>query len=335
MLTAGTAAGADGIVNEIWKKIPFIITIVIWLLFKLKIEYGLGLTSSFWRLWQLVGLPKVASPQEFTKYRYVCKSPTLQKWYLKTIMLSMQRVRKPSRVRALGFKKGMNPMFVTELLRRCLHLTHQWKHNVHIASLDVLTAFDLIDYNVLCNALRRRGWPPHFAASVLEQLLDNEAEACIPGLGKTKRVRVLRGGRQGGTETTDLWNDILEAQLADVVARWEQLGYGFTIDGSGLLHHSAGSLEGILMSLPIDGISVPSALSLGSGSSASSLGSSLPTSKAGSSTTTPKTSSSLTAGKVSSANTGPPMEPCKTPLLNPSRWSGLMSANSARQACLL
>ena len=41
-LTTNTAGGKDGIVGEIWRDLPFCMVVVIWILFRLKAEYGLG-----------------------------------------------------------------------------------------------------------------------------------------------------------------------------------------------------------------------------------------------------------------------------------------------------
>eukprot|EP00974_Lingulodinium_polyedra_P015754 1528223-Lingulodinium_polyedra.AAC.1 len=67
-ISTGTAAGNDGIVGEIWKDIPWCLVIVVWILFRLRAEYGIGVVSGSWRIWELVGLPKIRSPTCFDEF---------------------------------------------------------------------------------------------------------------------------------------------------------------------------------------------------------------------------------------------------------------------------
>eukprot|EP00973_Karenia_brevis_P006057 824479-Karenia_brevis.AAC.1 len=40
-----------------------------------------------------------------------------------------------------------------------------------------------------------------------------------------------KGGRQGGVETPELFNIIVESAVVDVVEKWRAENYGFTLDG--------------------------------------------------------------------------------------------------------
>ena len=45
------------------------------------------------------------------------------------------------------------------------------------------------------------------------------------------------GGRQGGTETPSLWNYLLEYILEELVAKWNDRGWGFRFDNGPLVNH--------------------------------------------------------------------------------------------------
>ena len=44
-LKDGTAGGKDGTVSEIWKSIPYILVVFIWVYFRLRSEFGAGQVS--------------------------------------------------------------------------------------------------------------------------------------------------------------------------------------------------------------------------------------------------------------------------------------------------
>ena len=106
-----------------------------------------------------------------------------------------------------------------------------------IASLDTKTAFDCILHTVLEKALQSAGLPLALIAAFLEQLADLRANMYIPGIGATPDFEYWRGGRQGGPETPDLFNFVLDYLFDDVVDCWNLLGVGFEIDQSGLFNH--------------------------------------------------------------------------------------------------
>ena len=99
--------------------------IVLWVLFRLKVEYGLGEVSDAWRVWELVGLPKIKCQNSFDGFSYICKPPVLQQWYVKSIVNAAERYRKPSIVQTYGFRKGRSPMLITELVRHLLFFSHE------------------------------------------------------------------------------------------------------------------------------------------------------------------------------------------------------------------
>ena len=237
-LNSGRAGGKDGTVSEIWQTVPFSLVIFIWILFRLGAEYGLGSVSEAWRTWELVGIPKITQPVSFGDFRYICKSAVLQKWYLKTLTDVALKYRKPSNVCTYGFRQGIGPMFITELLRRLLFISHEWGPTIAIGSFDVKTAFDSMDHEVVFGALVARGVPLHIAVALIRELRGLHADVSVPGVAEVVGLPVNSGGRQGGTETTLLWNILLEHGLEDLISSWATEGFGFSFDGAPLVNHA-------------------------------------------------------------------------------------------------
>ena len=56
-LKAGTAAGTDGVVSEIWRAAPLAVIIQIWQLFSRRIASGSSPVNEGWKSVGLIGLP--------------------------------------------------------------------------------------------------------------------------------------------------------------------------------------------------------------------------------------------------------------------------------------
>eukprot|EP00973_Karenia_brevis_P027460 3787098-Karenia_brevis.AAC.1 len=68
----------------------------------------------------------------------------------------------------------------------------------------------------------------------MQELVDIRADAEIPGVAKVQDIHVNMGGRQGGTETPNMWNWLLEYLFRDEVEKWSSSGYGFQFDNGPL-----------------------------------------------------------------------------------------------------
>lgn len=184
-----------------------------------------------------MGLPKVRTPQKIEEYRFICKSPVLQKWYLKSIVSAAACHRKPSLVQTYGFRKGRGPMLITELVRQLLFLSHEWGPRVFIASCDVKTAFDSMGHALIFRSLLARGIPEQLAVAIVWELCDVQANAEIIGIAAVEGISINSGGRQGGTETTWCWNMLMEFILEETVDTWNTFSMGFSFDDLGLVNH--------------------------------------------------------------------------------------------------
>ena len=95
-------------------------------------------------------------------------------------------------------------------------------------SLDVGTAFDDVEHEVTREALLHRGVHPLIVRASMLQYYDQQARLTVADGDPTDFFSFRRGGRQGGAETPDLFNLVVEAAVSAVVGKWRRQGDGFT-----------------------------------------------------------------------------------------------------------
>ena len=106
-----------------------------------------------------------------------------------------------------------------------------------VGSFDVAIVFDSIGHEIILEAMLAREAPDHIAAAVMQELRDFEAAAAVSGIATVKSIPVSVGGRQGGTETTTLWNLLMEYLPEEVVDFWNVMGCGFKMDHGPFVNH--------------------------------------------------------------------------------------------------
>eukprot|EP00973_Karenia_brevis_P031313 4321817-Karenia_brevis.AAC.1 len=129
-------------------------------------------------------------------------------------------------------------MLITELVRQLLFFSHEWGQAVFVGSFDIKTAFDSMRHALIFEALVARGIPQQLAVALVWELCEVKADVEVCGVASADGISINSGGRQGGTETTWCWNIMLEHILDEVIGCWDQLGYGFTCDGRGIVTHA-------------------------------------------------------------------------------------------------
>eukprot|EP00973_Karenia_brevis_P086357 11974497-Karenia_brevis.AAC.1 len=104
---------------------------------------------------------------------------------------------------------------IQELLRRVLFLSHEWGPTAVVGSFDVATAFDSMDHDFMFEAMLGVGIPEHIVAALMRELLHVQADAEIKDITSVEAIGINKGGRQGGTETPNEWNWLMEYILRD------------------------------------------------------------------------------------------------------------------------
>ena len=234
-----TACGPDGVPPEVYLDLPFITVLHVFELFKKRNALLDGeASSSFWKMLEFVGLPKSKEVSEFGDLRWICKSAILQKWYMRASLPCLRNALRPSRVHAYGFKRQSNTSMVCGLIRQLLFLADSWGLPLLVACQDVSTAFDAMGHELISNALSSRGCPDHLTCRFVWELTGIHAVITLPGAGTTEPFEFNRGGKQGGVETPDAWNAIMDHLLEPLVISWEARGMGFNWDHPQVISHA-------------------------------------------------------------------------------------------------
>jgi hypothetical protein len=121
---------------------------------------------------------------------------------------------------------------VVDLLCQVLAQADRWGGAVVVASMDIVTAFDLIRHDCLAWSLLRRGVHPKAIAAILREYSGLRGTATIPGAGTTAPFAMDMGGRQGGVDTPRELNCMVEAAMDSLLPTWRAAGYGVALLGS-------------------------------------------------------------------------------------------------------
>eukprot|EP00973_Karenia_brevis_P047533 6597089-Karenia_brevis.AAC.1 len=104
----------------------------------------------------------------------------------------------------------------------------------------------------ISEALRQRGVDSGVRALLLQELIGVKATMYVPGAGATSGFEFQCGGRQGGVETPDEFNALLEAAFGELIASWTSRGYGILLEPFGLLHHAIWADNIILLAASVE-----------------------------------------------------------------------------------
>ena len=178
---------------------------------------------------QFLGIPKARETHSFSDLRWICKSAVLQKWYSRTLLPVVQKQLRPSRVHAYGFKRGSSTAHVVGLICQLIYSADVWGTPLIISSQDVRTAFDAMDHNWIAKSLQSRGASAQVTALLMRELTGVEAVMTLPCAGTTSPFNYTRGGKQGGVETPEEWNALIDYLLEALVTSWASKGYGIKL----------------------------------------------------------------------------------------------------------
>ena len=117
---------------------------------------------------------------------------------------------------------------VCGLVRQLLFLSNVWGLPLLVACQDVCTAFDAMSHDVIADALLARGCSPQLACVCLRELTGIQAVATLPGAGTTQPFAFEKGGKQGGAETPEVWNAVIDYLLEPLVNSREERRMGFS-----------------------------------------------------------------------------------------------------------
>lgn len=244
-----SAPGEDHIPVEVWQAVPWTLKILVW---QLMVEYlhpydpgGRDIVEraapESWKQVAMCGLPKEkrrSSSWCFSDFRWISKSPVLQKIYVKSLMYHVEELMPASCVHTYGFKPHRCCDDVVGLIGECLHQSVAYRDRpIYVASLDIQTAFDDMDHQILLDIMVQSGFPFQLVWAVAREMLQLNARMEFGPFGVSDWFPLEKGGIQGGTHTPTLFNLMIEHALSRVVTSWKLADMGFkTCPGKSVSH---------------------------------------------------------------------------------------------------
>ena len=222
------AAGADGITTDVYLQLPFLTLVYVHRLFKRRARFERSTPSSpFWKILQFIGLPKCKHASDFDSMRWICKSPLLQKWYLRSLQYGIRAQFQASHVHSYGFRPGISTSNVTGLARELLHTARAWNLPLLVSVQDVKFAFDSMPHGLIQAALLARGVAPQYVGLHTRELAGLQGNITLPFVGTTEMFDFDKGGKQGGVETPGEWRAVVDYIMEPVVRDWRSSSMGF------------------------------------------------------------------------------------------------------------
>ena len=240
-LSTGTAGGVDGTTPEVYRELPFIVCLLYWSSFQFRSDAFEHECPAAWKLMEYVGIPKPDSKGPFTfdkSLRWIAKVAVSQKWYQYAVRQQLRQQVRPIGVETYGFKPGRRTTDITGVIRQVFHTAWTFQSSsVYLAALDIKTAFDDMRHGILERAMRQRGIHPLTIHNVLRELSELQARINIQGCEVTDPFPFTKGGKQGGNDTPDLFNLVVEYLLRDTTQAWSRRGWGCSLlQGSPVSH---------------------------------------------------------------------------------------------------
>ena len=222
-----TAPGADGGPPEIYLALPYDVVYRIWQAFKDRYSNSSSIDPVTWNVIEFCCLQKTSEPICFDDFRYLGKLDCFAKWYMRSLMPLLRSSLRPSSVATFGFKTGFNCDDVISILMETIAVAHQWGLNLVIGTLDIQIAFDSIKHECLANALIQRGLHPTMVRALLREVSHMTCRITLPGTDPSDSFEMHVGGKQGGVETSELFNAMIEHALEPLVIAWKRDRLGF------------------------------------------------------------------------------------------------------------
>ena len=175
----------------------------------------------------------------------------LWQWFLKAWRPHYRNAIRPTLVLTFGFRKRHCTGDITNLLREFLVKSTVWGRPIIIGSMDIKFAFDNMNHQVLRQALQKSGMPTDMVYNLMRALSRKTACINLSGAGRSGDFRLLRGGKQGGIETPDEFNVLMEYALDGLVDFWNDFGLGFVLDNV-IFNHATWAVNIILAASDIE-----------------------------------------------------------------------------------
>jgi len=240
-----SAGGGEAIVAEILCALPFQVVLKVHEAFAARYE-GIAVEEVMsWRTLVLMLIPKERRTVLLAKHRGISLLSVFSKWYM-AILTEMCKASVAERMTAqwrtvccYGFEERHSVEQVLLALNILLQKAREWRGilEVHVFGGDVLSAFDNLTPEAVAETMTFWGLHPKLVAAVLAEL---KSMQCWPTLGDVELQAPTifnKCIRQGGKESTWLWNATMRRLVAPLHREWVTWGWGIDLPGFGCLTH--------------------------------------------------------------------------------------------------
>ena len=215
-----SANGSDGISNAIWKFSPKLTSKIVKIIIQFMLKYNK--IPYIWKESKTILLYKKGDPNEVRSWRPISISSTLYRiifcHFSKCISALNNNNRIINRVQK-GFKMDINGASEhVETVNELINNAVRQKRSIYILSLDFTNAFGTVPHDLICWALKSKGFPSCFTNLIHDSYKDTYTKFFLNG-NISKEVRIKRGVKQGCPLSPTLFNLCLEPLLQAIQIR--------------------------------------------------------------------------------------------------------------------
>jgi ribonuclease HI len=178
-----------------------------------------------WSDYAMTLIPKRKLANQVKYWRPIAVVSCLQKLYLSTVVYLINELSAPVCDVHLGFSPGHQPAELAEFVRMACSKCSRWDLGFYVLKLDIHRAFDNMRHSGIQSSLSRASCPKRLQLAIMREFWRNRVSLRFQG-EVFEHVEVLKGGRQGGSETPDLWKRYLDMAVTDARKRWAAEGLG-------------------------------------------------------------------------------------------------------------
>ena len=98
---------------------------------------------------------------------------------------------------------------------------------------DIFAAFDHLGPEVVAKVFEERGVEDDLIAAYLQEGVGLKVEPCFGSIGfdECDFIEFMKSIRQGGKESTSMWNNVIHMCLAKFIPVWRESSFGINLHG--------------------------------------------------------------------------------------------------------
>jgi hypothetical protein len=124
-----------------------------------------------------------------------------------------------------GFSAGRQEGEIFKLCRMAIHKATLWNIPLYTCKLDVDRAFDVMRHSLILDSLLAAKCPAKLCVALMRDLSQNSMTLLFQG-ECWPNIPYTRGGKQGGSETPELWKRVLNNAMIEIVGQWHEKKMG-------------------------------------------------------------------------------------------------------------